>query len=102
MRRLIQIAMFVALTFLALAPCFSQANPNLQTYFKDYIGLSDGEIRDIRGGRAVAKTLRSRTPDEIFVFTAQKCARSCAGQRTLDPHSLSYHVGVLKSRTRVE
>jgi hypothetical protein len=54
----------------AAAPCISQTDPNLQTYFKEYIGLSDDQIAAIRGGQAVAKTLRSRTPEEIFVFGA--------------------------------
>ena len=44
--------------------------PWLQTYFKEYIGLSDGQIAAIRGGQAIAKTLHSRTPDEVFVFGA--------------------------------
>lgn len=52
----------------AATPCFSQTNPKLQTYFKDYIGLSENQIAAVRGGQAVAKTLHSRTPEEIFVF----------------------------------
>jgi len=52
------------------APISSQANPELQVYFKEYIGLSDDEITAIRGGQAIAKTLHSRTPAEIFVFGA--------------------------------
>ena len=70
MRRIMQIAMLLALIPGAAAPCFSQTNPNLQTYFKDYIGLSDDQIAAIRSGQAVAKTLHSRIPDEIFVFGA--------------------------------
>jgi hypothetical protein len=52
----------------AAPPCFSQINPNLQSYFRDYIGLSDDQIAAIRTGQAVAKTLHSRAPEEIFVF----------------------------------
>jgi hypothetical protein len=48
----------------------SQSNPNLRTYFQDYIGLSDDQIAAIRDGEAVAKNLQPRTPDEIFVFGA--------------------------------
>src|ERR1700693_914332 len=48
----------------------SQTNPDLRTYFKEYIGLSDNQIAAIRNGEAVTKTLQSRTPDEIFVFGA--------------------------------
>jgi len=47
-----------------------QANPDLRTYFKDYIGLNDDQISAIRSGQAVAKSLHSRTGDEIFVFGA--------------------------------
>ncbi len=70
MRKLIHAAVFLILILPAAAPCFSQNNPKLQTYFKDYIGLSDDQIAAIRGGQAVAKTLHSRTADEIFVFGA--------------------------------
>ena len=48
----------------------SQSNPDLRTYFKDYIGLNDDQIAAIRKGEAVAKNLQSRTADEIFVFGA--------------------------------
>src|SRR5271170_1712075 len=48
----------------------SQTNPDLRTYFKEYIGLSEDQIAAIRNGEAVAKNLQSRTPDEIFVFGA--------------------------------
>jgi hypothetical protein len=51
-------------------PSLAQTNPELQTYFKDYIGLKDDQIAAIRSGQAVAKNLHSRTPDEIFVFGA--------------------------------
>jgi hypothetical protein len=54
----------------AAATCFSQTNPDLQTYFRDYIGLNDDQIAAIHSGQAVAKTLHSRTADEIFVFGA--------------------------------
>jgi hypothetical protein len=66
----LRMATLLALISAAAAICFSQSNPNLQTYFKDYIGLSDDQIASIRSGQAVAKTLHSRTPDEIFVFGA--------------------------------
>jgi len=69
MRRIPQIALLLAL--ISGAPSLhSQSNPNLQTYFKDYIGLSDDQIAAIRSGQAVAKNLPSRTADEIFVFGA--------------------------------
>ena len=48
----------------------SQSNPDLRTYFKDYIGLNDDQMAAIRNGEAVTKNLQSRTADEIFVFGA--------------------------------
>jgi hypothetical protein len=66
----IRIALLLALIPAAAAPCFSQTNSNLQTYFTDYIGLTADEIATIRSGKAVAKKLHSRTADEIFVFGA--------------------------------
>jgi len=61
----------LAIVLFVVAPvCFAQTNPNLQTYFKDYIGLTDEQISAIRGGQAFAKNLHSRMADEIFVFGA--------------------------------
>jgi hypothetical protein len=54
----------------ACTPCISQANPDLPTYFKKYVGLSYEQIQSIRGGKAYAKTIRPRTPSEVFVFGA--------------------------------
>lgn len=50
--------------------CWPQEKPDLDTYFKNYVRLSDVQIKAIHSGTAVAKTLRSRTPAEIFVFGA--------------------------------
>jgi len=69
-RRTVQIAVALALISGIATLSFSQSNPNLQTYFKDYIGLSDDQIATIRSGQAFAKTLHSRIADEIFVFGA--------------------------------
>lgn len=68
--RRLQIAVLFVLISGAASLSLSQANPDLRTYFKQYIGLNDDQIAAIRGGEAVAKTLQSRTPDEIFVFGA--------------------------------
>jgi len=48
----------------------SQTNAELQTYFKESIGLSQDQVASIRNGQPIAKTLSSRTPAEIFVFGA--------------------------------
>ncbi len=37
-------------------------------FFRDYVGLHDDQLAAIRNGKAVAKILESRTPDEVFVF----------------------------------
>jgi hypothetical protein len=63
-------AILLTFLFLPLSASVAQTNPNLQTYFKDYIGLNDEQIAAIRGGQAFAKNLHSRMADEIFVFGA--------------------------------
>lgn len=37
-------------------------------FFRNYVGLHDDQIAEIRNGQAVAKILDSPTPDEVFVF----------------------------------
>ena len=37
-------------------------------FFQQYAGLDEGQISAIRNGKAIAKVLDSRTPDEVFVF----------------------------------
>jgi len=37
-------------------------------FFREYVGLNDDQIAAIRHGKAIAKVLDSRTPDEVFVF----------------------------------
>jgi hypothetical protein len=54
----------------AAAPGFSQSNPDLQTFFRQDIGLSEDQIIAIRSGQPVAKTMPSRTPAEVFLFGA--------------------------------
>jgi hypothetical protein len=44
------------------------AEPN--TFFHDFVGLNDGQIRNIREGKAVAKILDSPEADQVFVFGA--------------------------------
>lgn len=58
-------------------PCCSQENSgpqppdvNVEVYFRRYVGLSGGQIKALRAGKAISKTLHSRTPAEIFVFGA--------------------------------
>jgi hypothetical protein len=37
-------------------------------FFREYVGLKDDQIAAVRNGKAVAKVVESRTPDEVFVF----------------------------------
>jgi len=70
MSRYLRAAVLLALIPAAVSLSLSQTNPDLRTYFTDYIGLSDDQIAAIRNGDAVTKKLQSRTADEIFVFGA--------------------------------
>jgi hypothetical protein len=70
MRGMMRTAILLTLIFAPLSPSVAQTSPNLQTYFKNYIGLTDEQIAGIRGGKAFAKNLHSRIADEIFVFGA--------------------------------
>jgi len=60
----------VVLISWAPLPAVSQQRLDLQTFFKDNIGLTPEQITAIKAGKPVAKTLKSRIPDEIFVFGA--------------------------------
>jgi len=42
------------------------AEPN--RFFREFVGLNDDEIRGIREGKAIARTLDSPTADQVFVF----------------------------------
>jgi hypothetical protein len=39
-------------------------------FFREFVGLNEEQIAAIRSGKAVAKVVESRTPDEVFVFGA--------------------------------
>lgn len=53
---------------LVQAPASSAQNVEPFKFFRDYIGLKEDQIAEIRNGKAVAKVIESRTPDEVFVF----------------------------------
>jgi hypothetical protein len=42
----------------------------VEKFFREFVGLTDDQVRDVRGGRAIAKILESHSPDEVFVFGA--------------------------------
>ncbi len=44
----------------------NSAEPN--KFFREFVGLNDDQIRQIREGKAVAKILDAPTADQVFVF----------------------------------
>ena len=62
--------MYVAalLLSLILPPASNAQNIEPFKFFRDYAGLTEDQIAAIRNGKAVAKVVESRTPDEVFVF----------------------------------
>ena len=70
--RAMQITLIRLLALIAgvSTPCLSQVSPDLHSYLKKYVGLSEDQIKAVRSGKGFAKTLPSRSPDEIFVFGA--------------------------------
>jgi hypothetical protein len=50
--------------------CPSQSNPDLETFFRKNVGLSDDQIDAVRSGQPIVKPLPPRTPDEILLFGA--------------------------------
>ena len=55
------------LSFVHSPTCHAQ-NVEPFKFFRDYVGLKEDQIAAIRNGKAVAKVVESRTPDEVFVF----------------------------------
>src|SRR5215470_8367376 len=51
-------------------PGACQTNAELQTYFKNKIGLNGGQVAQIREGKPVTREIKSRTPADIIVFGA--------------------------------
>jgi len=70
MRSVMQVAVLVTLIASAAVFCGAQTSSDLNTYFQQYAGLTQDQITAIRGGQAVAMNMKSRIPDEIFVFGA--------------------------------
>ena len=55
---------------IAALPSSAQSIPDLQSFFRQDIGLSQDQIAAIRNGQPVTKALPSRTPAEVFLFGA--------------------------------
>jgi hypothetical protein len=66
----------VVLLALLLSPFIGSGIPSTDKtgepdkFFHEFIGLNDGQIREIREGKAIAKILDSPTADQVFVFGA--------------------------------
>src|SRR5271170_7489687 len=61
----------ILLTASAAPPTPAQSNPpDLETFFRQDIGLTPDQIAAIRSGQPVAKTMPSRTPAEVFLVGA--------------------------------
>ncbi len=63
-------AALLVLIAAAALPGSAQSNPDLQTFFRQDLGLSQDQITAIRSGQPVAKTMPSRTPAEVFLVGA--------------------------------
>ena len=69
-RSVMPIAALLVLIAAAALPGSSQSNPDLRTFFRQNIGLSEDQIAAIRSGQPVAVTLPPRTPAEVLLFGA--------------------------------
>ena len=59
----------IAVLLLLMAPVIeAQGTDEPYRFFREFVGLSEDQIGAIRSGKAVAKVIESRTPDEVFVF----------------------------------
>ena len=62
------------LLFISQARAGDQRSVNYSTepekFFREFVGLNDEQIRDVRLGKAIVKVMQSPTPDEVFVFGA--------------------------------
>lgn len=69
-RRTLGLALLVLFLFplggIGIQAADSSAEP--ARFFRQFVGLNDDQIREIRGGKAVAKILDSPTADQVFVF----------------------------------
>jgi hypothetical protein len=69
-RSIIPSAVLLALFAATALPGSSQSNPDLQTFFRKNIRLSQDQIAAIESGQPVTKALPPRTPDEVLIFGA--------------------------------
>jgi hypothetical protein len=67
-----RLALWILAGFLALSTGAATQAQNAEPFkfFREYVGLNDDQIAAIANGKAIAKIVESRTPDEVFVFGA--------------------------------
>jgi len=63
-------------------PASNAQNTEPFKFFRDYVGLKEDQIAAIRNGKAVAKVVESRTPDEVFVFGSVYVQNTSSLRRT--------------------
>jgi len=51
-------------------PGYCQSNPDLETFFRQNVGLSEDQVAAIRSGQPLAMPLPPRNPDEVLLFGA--------------------------------
>jgi hypothetical protein len=66
--RLTRLFSFMVLLPFVHLPATNAQNVEPFKFFRDYVGLKGDQIAAIRNGKAIAKVVESRTPDEVFVF----------------------------------
>ena len=64
------IAAVLGLIAAASRPATSQSNPNLETFFRQNVALSEDQIAAIHSGQPVAVPLPPRNPAEVLLFGA--------------------------------
>jgi len=69
-RNAVCVSAILALFGAAALPGSSQSNPDLETFLRQNIGLSEDQIAAIRSGQAVTKALPPRTSAEVLLFGA--------------------------------
>ena len=69
-RGVARVLFYVGLLTGPVLAAVAQTDAELKTFFQQNVGLSPDQIADIHGGKAIAKVLQPRTPEEIFVFGA--------------------------------
>jgi hypothetical protein len=63
-------SIFAAMLLLSAVSVAANAPDEPYKFIPEFVGLNDEQISEIRSGKAVAKVIESRAPDEVFVFGA--------------------------------